>query len=128
MEESKEQVEELKTEAISSPLPTISELLVNMEEPALMTIFAFLSPLEIMNLAQINKAMYSKVNAMFGQTSEISAEEANNTTTAETATTTFYTAITTAVTAPSNASAAASPASGGNINSEEFAAEVIILF
>ncbi|KAL7436990.1 hypothetical protein ACHAXM_005412 [Skeletonema potamos] len=124
-EEPTEQVEVVKMETSISSAPTIAELLINMEEPALMAIFAYLSPVEIMNLAQINRAMYSKVNAMFGQTSEISAEEANNTTTAETATTTFSTAITTAVTAPSNASAAASPASGGNINSEEFAAEVI---
>jgi hypothetical protein len=124
-EEPTEQVEVVKMETSISSAPTIAELLINMKEPALMAIFAYLSPVEIMNLAQINRAMYSKVNAMFGQTSEISAEEANNTTTAETATTTFSTAITTAVTAPSNASAAASPASGGNINSEEFAAEVI---
>jgi hypothetical protein len=124
-EEPTEQVEVVKMETSISSAPTIAELLINMEEPALMAIFAYLSPVEIMNLAQINRAMYSKVNGMFGQTSEIAAEEANNTTTAETATTTFSTAITTAVTAPSNASAAASPASGGNINSEEFAAEVI---
>jgi len=94
LEESKKQGKDLEAEAISSSSPTaaspsltIAELLVDMEEPALMAIFAFLSPLEIMNLAQINKAMYSKVNAMFGQTSEVSVEEVNATNTAEEITT-----------------------------------------
>eukprot|EP00984_Skeletonema_dohrnii_P022626 scaffold11728_cov66-Skeletonema_dohrnii-CCMP3373.AAC.1 len=114
MEESKEQVEVLKTETIaSSSTTTIAELLVNMEEPALMAIFAFLSPLEIMNLAQINRAMYSKVNTMFGQTSEVSAEEANATANVETTTTApSVSAGTAASTAASNTSTTATPTSG----------------
>jgi len=124
LEESKEQVEVLKMEAISSPLPTISELLVNMEEPALMTIFAFLSPLEIMNLAQINKAMYSKVNTMFGQTSEVSVEDENVTTTEELATTAPSVEVGTAASTEA-ASASAAPTSGSNTDSDGFSREII---
>jgi hypothetical protein len=125
LEEPTEQVEVVNMETSISSVPTIAELLLKIEEPALMAIFAFLSPLEIMNLAQINRAMYSKVNAMFGQTSEVSAGEANTTTTAETATAAFPAATTAAATAASNASATASPASGNSIKSDEFPAEII---
>ena len=127
LEESKEQVEVLKTEAITSSSTTnIAELLVNMEEPALMAIFAFLSPLEIMNLAQINRAMYSKVNTMFGQTSEVSAEEANATATVETTTTApSVSAGTAASTAASNTSTTATPTSESSSDRNEFSTEVI---
>mmetsp|Transcript_24103 Transcript_24103/g.36819 ORF Transcript_24103/g.36819 Transcript_24103/m.36819 type:complete len:641 (-) Transcript_24103:47-1969(-) len=124
LEVSKEQVEVLKTETIaSSSTTTIAELLVNMEEPALMAIFAFLSPLEIMNLAQINRAMYSKVNTMFGQTSEVSAEEVNATTNVETTTTAPSVS---AGTAASNTTTTATPTSSGSSNDRnEFSTEVI---
>jgi len=128
LEESKEQVEGLKTEAIMlSPLPTIAALLVNMEEPALMAIFAFQSPLEIMNLAQINKAMYSKVNAMFGQTSEVSVEDVNATTTEEIAATAPSVAVGAAAsTEASTASASAAPvSSGSSTNNDGFSREII---
>lgn len=126
LKESKEQIEDLKTEAISSPLPTIAALLVNMEEPALMAIFAFQSPLEIMNLAQINKAMYSKVNAMFGQTSEVSVEDANATTAEEIATNAPSVAVGTAAsTEASTASASAAPASENSTDSDGFSREII---
>jgi len=126
-EVSKEQVEVLKTETIaSSSTTTIAELLVNMEEPALMAIFAFLSPLEIMNLAQINRAMYSKVNTMFGQTSEVSAEEANATANVETTTTApSVSAGTAASTAASNTTTTATPTSGSSNDRNEFSTEVI---
>lgn len=124
LEEPKEQVEDLKTDAISSPLPKIAELLVKMEESALMAIFAFQSPLEIMNLAQINKAMYSRVNAMFGQTSEVSVEDTNATTTEEIATTAPSVAVGTA--ASTEASASAAPASSGSsTDSDSFSREII---
>ncbi|KAL3798400.1 hypothetical protein HJC23_005053 [Cyclotella cryptica] len=35
-------------------------------EATLMTIFAFLDPLDVMNFAQINKAMFSRINELFG--------------------------------------------------------------
>ena len=80
-EPTQEQVAEVvETEPMISP---VSEILTSMEDSALMTIFAFLDPVEIMNLAQMNKNMYSKVNMMFGQPTEISAESSNVTDSAD---------------------------------------------
>ena len=70
----------VETEPVISP---VSEILTSMEDSALMTIFAFLDPVEIMNLAQMNKNMYSKVNMMFGQPTEISVESSNVTDSAD---------------------------------------------
>ena len=84
LEQSKQSVDVLKADMNVLAGQTIEKMLDNMEEPALMTIFAFLNPLEIMNLAQINRAMYAKINAMFGQTSEVSVEESNTTNAVET--------------------------------------------
>ena len=67
-------VEVVETEPVISP---VSEILTSMEDSALMSIFAFLDPVEIMNLAQMNKNMFFKVNMMFGQPTEISAESSN---------------------------------------------------
>lgn len=83
------QVEEPKQEQVVEIVETVpvispvSEILTSMEDSALMTIFAFLDPVEIMNLAQMNKNMYSKVNMMFGQPTEISAESSNMTDSAD---------------------------------------------
>lgn len=134
LEESKKQGKDLEAEAISSSSPTaaspsltIAELLVDMEEPALMAIFAFLSPLEIMNLAQINKAMYSKVNAMFGQTSEVSVEEVNATNTAEEITTPASSVGkgTATSAAASKSSTTTTATSESSITSDGFSTEVI---
>ena len=47
----------------------------NLDETALMEIFSYLDPMEVMNFAQTNKALLSKVNIMFGMGSESSASE-----------------------------------------------------
>mmetsp|Transcript_30651 Transcript_30651/g.64873 ORF Transcript_30651/g.64873 Transcript_30651/m.64873 type:complete len:632 (+) Transcript_30651:130-2025(+) len=41
-----------------------------LDETTLMNIFAYLDPLDVMNFAQINKALLSKVNVMFGMGGE----------------------------------------------------------
>ncbi len=126
VEESKKEGEEIEAETIAlssppsaTPSPTIAELLVAMEEPALMAIFAFLSPLEIMNLAQINKAMYSKVNIMFGQTSEVSVDDVNAKTTDEIAT-----PAASSIAAPKSSITATASSESSN-NSDGFSSEIV---
>jgi len=51
----------------------------NLDETTLMTIFAYLDPLDVMNFAQTNKALLSKVNVMFGMGGEGSGADQQQT-------------------------------------------------
>lgn len=106
-------VEVVETEAVIS---AVSEILTSMEDSALMTIFAFLDPVEIMNLAQMNKKMYSNVNMMFGQPTEISAELSNVTDNAD---------GTTMAPSQSNENEAAAAATAASPSGDDFPTEVI---
>lgn len=120
VEEPYEQVQEVvKIEPVILSAPLIAGIIVSMEDSALMSIFAFLSPVEIMNLAQVNRACYSKVNIMFGQSSEVPVEGSNVTTTGSEMMTTSSSVI---ATATSNENSAATSLSS---NSDNFSTEVI---
>lgn len=60
--------QEIITEEPSSEATAQSNTLLphDLDETSLMNIFAFLDPLDVMNFAQTNKAMFSKIDVLFG--------------------------------------------------------------
>ena len=67
-EKTAEGSDESSVAAISASAKTNDQLFVphNLNETTLMNIFAYADPLDVMNFAQTNKALISKVNIMFG--------------------------------------------------------------